>query len=107
MESLAAVLPQLHKDDWAVTLDLQDAYLHVPIHPSSRHLLCFAYKDQVYQYQVLLFGLKDSPWVFTRLVAVVIASLRQSGISRGYPNLSLPGRLVVGRELQVPPGAAP
>ena len=61
-------------------LDLQDAYLHVPILPSSRHLLCFAYKDQVYQYQVLPFGLKDSPWVFTRLVAVVIASLRQSGI---------------------------
>ena len=35
---------------------------------------------QVYQYQVLPFGLKDSPWVFTRLVAVLIASLRQSGI---------------------------
>ena len=80
MESLAAVLPQLLKEDWAVTLDLQDAYLHVPIHPSSRHLLCFAYKDQVYQYQVLPFGLKDSPWVFTRLVAVLIVSLRQSGI---------------------------
>ena len=80
MESLAAVLPHLHKDDWAVMLDLQDAYLHVPIYPSSRHLLCFTYKDQVYQYQVLPFSLKDSPWVFTRLVAVVIASLRQSGI---------------------------
>ena len=80
MESLTAVLPQLHKEDWAVTLDLQDAYLHVPIHPSSRHLLCFAYKDQVYHYQVLPFGLKGPPWVFTRLVAVLIASLRQSGV---------------------------
>ena len=48
---------------------------HVPIHPSSRHLLCFAYKGRVYQYQVLPFGLKNSPWVFTRLVAVLLASL--------------------------------
>ena len=80
IESLAVVLPQLHRQDWAVTLDLQDAYLHVPIHPSSRHLLYFAYKDRVYQYQILPFGLKDSPWVFTRLVAVLIASFRQSGV---------------------------
>ena len=102
MESLTAVLPQLHKDDWAVTLDLQDAYLHVPIHPSSRHLLCFAYKDQVYQYQVLPFGLKDSPWVFTRLVAVLIASLCQSGPpSLGYRRDGVP--VVGSTSLRVPP----
>ena len=37
-------------------------------------------RNQVYQYKVLPFGLKDCLWVFTRLVAVVIASLRRQGI---------------------------
>ena len=80
MEALAVVLPQLSKEDWAVIIDLQDAYLHVPIHPRSKHLLGFSLQGVCYQYQVLPFGLRDSPWVFSRLVATVIAFLRQKGI---------------------------
>ena len=76
MEFLSTVLSQLCKDDWAVTLDLQDAYLHVLMHPSSRHLLDFLYRNQVYEYKVLPFGLKDPQWVFTRIVAVVPPSSR-------------------------------
>ena len=35
-------------------------------------------------YKVLPFGLKDSPWVFSRLVATVIAHLRLQGIRIFY-----------------------
>ena len=35
-------------------------------------------------YKVLPFGLKDSPWVFSRLVATVIAHLRLQGIGIFY-----------------------
>ena len=69
MEILPAVLPKLTADDWAVTIDLKDAYLHVPMHPESHRLLGFQYLNQTFLYQVLPFGLKDSPWVFTRIVA--------------------------------------
>ena len=74
------VLPQLSKEDWAVTIDLQDAYLHVPIHPRSKHLLGFSLQGVCYQYQVLPFGLRDSPWVFSRVIATLMAFLRQKGI---------------------------
>ena len=80
METLNLILPQLSPLDWAVTIDLKDAYLHVPIHPDSQRYLGFSFQGQTYLYQVLPFGLCDSPWVFTRLVATVIAFLRLQGI---------------------------
>ena len=80
MESLATMLPQLHKNDWTVTLDLQDMYLHVPIQASSRHLSASLTETRCINTRCFRSGWKDSPWVFTRLVAVVIASLRRQGI---------------------------
>ena len=41
METLVSILPTISPRDWAVSLDLKDAYLHVPIHPDSRRLLGF------------------------------------------------------------------
>ena len=41
IETFSVVLPQLSRQDWAVTIVLQDAYLHVPIHLRSRRLLGF------------------------------------------------------------------
>ena len=73
---MLASMPQ----DWAFSLDLKDAYLHVPIHPESRSLLGFQYQNRTFQYQVLPFGLRDSPWVFTRLVATLVSHLRCRGI---------------------------
>ena len=74
----------LRVQDWAVSLDLKDAYLPVPVHPQSRRLLGFKYQDKTYVYKVLPFGLKDSPWVFSRIVATVIAHLRLQGIPIFY-----------------------
>ena len=53
METLPAVLPQLTADDWAVTIDLKDAYLHVPMNPEPHRLLGFQYLNQTFLYQVL------------------------------------------------------
>ena len=36
--------------------------------------------DMTYQYEVLPFGLKDSPWVFTRVVATLVGHLRRLGL---------------------------
>ena len=80
METLVSILPTISPQDWAVSIDLRDAYLHVLIHQESRQLLGFQYQGRTFQYQVLPFGLKDSPWVFTRLVATLVAYLRCRGI---------------------------
>ena len=40
--------------------------------------------DMTYQYKVLPFGLKDSPWVFTRVVATLVGHVRRLGIQVFY-----------------------
>ncbi len=65
MGTLAYILQSLHKGCWMVSLDLKDAYLHVPIHPSHWRDLQFALRNLageliVYQWNVLPFGLDTS-----------------------------------------------
>ena len=47
--------------EWVSSIDLSDAYLHIPIHPSSRKYLRFCYKAQVFQFTSLPFGLATAP----------------------------------------------
>ena len=67
-----------------MSIDLKDAYLHIPVHPQSRRFLGFQFMDLTYQYEVLPFGLKDSPWVFTRVVATLVGHLRRLGLRVFY-----------------------
>ena len=61
-------------------MDLQDAYLQVPIHPGSRRYLQFTMAGVPYQFRVLCFGLTTAPQVFTRLMAPISAILCRYGI---------------------------
>ena len=64
--------PALVNSDKAVSIDLKDAYFHVLIHPLSR-FLGFQYNDRTFLYVLLPFGFKDSPLVFSRIVATAVA----------------------------------
>ena len=61
-------------------MDLQDAYLQIPIHPGSRQDLQFTMAGVSCQFRVLCFGLTTAPQVFTRLMAPMPAILRRYGI---------------------------
>ena len=71
----------MRKGDYAFKVDLQDAYFHVLIHPSSRKYLRFAFENKVYQFQVLPFGLNTAPRVFTRLGDTVTGYRHRLGSS--------------------------
>ena len=58
---------------WTISVDLTDAFFHIPIHRESRHLLRFSYRGKVFQYKALPFGLKTAPWIFTRTVSQIQA----------------------------------
>ena len=90
MFTTSSVLSSVEKGDYAFKIDLQDAYFHVPIHPSSRKYLRFALENRVYQFRVLPFGLNTAPQVFTRLGHTVTAYLHHQGVSV----IPLSGRLV-------------
>ena len=79
MESLRSVKRALKPGDWMSTVDLKDAYMHVPIHISHRKYLRFNVGGKSYQFKVLPFGLSSAPRVFTKVLAPVIAKVRMEG----------------------------
>jgi hypothetical protein len=92
METVRLVKASIQKGDWAVTLDLSDAYLHVPIHPKSYKYLRMAVTPKlVYYFRALPFGLCTAPGVFTRIVESVAAFLRIQGL---YVNVYLDDWLI-------------
>ena len=67
METLRTILGLIVTPAWGASLDLKDAYLHVPIKPGHRKFLRFHYDGILYEFVVLPFGLSTSPRVFTRI----------------------------------------
>ena len=100
METLNVILPQLSANDWAVSIDLKDAYLHIPFHPLSRRFLGFQFMGKTFHYKVLPFGLKDSPWVFYESSGHSCGSSSPIGSS----SLLLSGRLASCSGIQGPFG---
>ena len=75
METIQSVLLSVRQGDWMASIDLK-----VPVHPASRHFLRFVFRDRVYQFKALCFGLSTAPQVFTRVMAPVSAILYSMGI---------------------------
>merc|ERR1712089_15821 len=57
-------------------MDLKDTFLHIHIHESFRKFLIFQWLESLFEWQVLPFGLKCSPRVFTKVLKPVVAFLR-------------------------------
>ncbi|CAG2224371.1 unnamed protein product [Mytilus edulis] len=72
----ASILPGM----WTTSLDLTDAYFHVPVCHSYRKFLRFVWNKRVYQFRVLPFCLSTAPLAFTKLMQVAIAHLHSQAI---------------------------
>lgn len=85
MEDYRTALRLLDKNNFMATLDLKDAYFLIPINPNDRKKLRFEWKSQLYEFNVLPFGLCTAPYVFTKLLKPVLQWLRSRGwISVNY-----------------------
>ena len=71
MEAPESIRTSLNTGEWVTSIDLQDAYLHILIHPRSRKYLRFVHRSQIYQFTSLPFGLAPAPQVFTMIVKEV------------------------------------
>ena len=80
METQGSVRSAIRSQEWTVSIDIRDAYLHVPMHQAVRKYLRFVVNKQVYQFTCLPFGLATSPREFTKLLQPVVALLRQQGV---------------------------
>lgn len=61
---------------WMASLDLQDAYLHIPIRQSLHRYLAFVLEDQLFFFRALPFGLSPAPAIFTRVLRWPLSILR-------------------------------
>ena len=69
MDTPAEMRKHIEQDLWGTSLDLSDAYHHIPIRPDFHKYLAFQVGDQKYWYTVCPFGLSPIPQVFTDAMA--------------------------------------
>uniref|UniRef100_A0A2D4FC70 ribonuclease H n=1 Tax=Micrurus corallinus TaxID=54390 RepID=A0A2D4FC70_MICCO len=76
MQSLQSILEGIREGDFLTSIDLMEAYRHVPILPFHQKYLRFGYAGHHFQYRVLLFGLSLAPRTFAKLLAALAAYFR-------------------------------
>ena len=67
METAEFIRGCLDKGQWVTSIDLSDAYFHIPMAPYTHRYLRFMVLGVVYQFLVLPFGLAIAPREFTKV----------------------------------------
>ena len=80
METNRSIRGSIHLGMWTTSLDLTDAYFHIPISPKFRKFLRFVWEDRVYAFKTMPFGLSTASLVFTRIFQAVVAHLHSQSI---------------------------
>ena len=80
METAEIIRNSICKGEWVVSVDLTDAYFHIPIHQKSQNLLRFHVGGRSFQFRALPFGIATAPLEFTRIAREVKLMLQNMGI---------------------------
>ena len=80
MITIAHVREALMPGAWFTSLDLANAYWHVPIHRRFRPFLAVQDGARVLRFRVMPFGLNIAPRVFTKLTRTVASLLADRGV---------------------------
>jgi len=62
-------------------MDIKQVYQNIPIAQEDRHLLGFEWNDIVYIEQVLPFGLRSAPLIFSAVADALLAIMLHKGVS--------------------------
>ena len=81
IEHLAKVIGQLRQGDWAMSIDLADAYFHIAIRAPHRKYLRFCVDGKCWQFRALPFGPTVAPRVWAKVLAAAIQHLRELGVA--------------------------
>ncbi|XP_046744290.1 uncharacterized protein LOC124410169 [Diprion similis] len=79
MEDKKTAIRLMRKDMFMATIDLKDSYFLIPVDKSSRKYLRFIYKNTLYEFNCMPFGLCTAPYVFTKLMKPIAQKLRSKG----------------------------
>ena len=77
MDNLQTALNIMRPGMYMGTLDIVDSYFAIPIRDSYKKYLKFITLGQCFQFEVMPQGFRDSAFIFTKLLKVPLAYLRQ------------------------------
>ena len=81
MEDMRSAIELIRSNDWLTKIDIKDAYLHVPLHPSASKQLGIQLSDgSMWEFKAMPFGLNVAPLIFTRIMRAALKPLRREGI---------------------------
>ena len=80
MESARSIQEAMDPDQWVISLDLTDAYFHIPINQKFKKYLRFAVLGKTYQFRAMPFGLAIAPRIFTMVMLELAKVLRKHGV---------------------------
>ena len=80
MTTVSSVRLALRSGCYMASLDLKDAYWHIPIAKSFRPYLAFSAGGRIYQFRVMPFGLNIAPRIFSQMLHPVQQALVREGV---------------------------
>ena len=80
METLDKIVRNICEALWGTSVDITDAYLHVPIAWEYHVYFAFVLGEETYVFQVLPFGLSSAPWTFSRVMKPIKRYLHSLGV---------------------------
>ena len=85
METSWSIQNSMRQGMWATSIDLSDAYFHIPVHPKFRKFMRIALFDQVLQFRAMPMGLNVSARVFTKVMGETLKMIRaEQVLVHGY-----------------------
>ncbi|KAA6367029.1 MAG: putative reverse transcriptase, partial [Streblomastix strix] len=78
MDDIQTLRLLARNQDWAIKIDLESAYNHVPVSHNLCKYLGFQFKDKFYMYHEMCFGIKNAPLVFHKLMKPEMQYIRTS-----------------------------
>lgn len=94
MEDHRSASSLITEGNYLASVDLKDAYYLIPIASQHQKYLRFRWKESLYQYTCVPFGLNAAPRLFTKLLKPVFSLLRNQGYVSVY---YLDDTLLIGR----------
>lgn len=79
MEDLSTATKLISPNSFMATIDLEDSYLLVPVHVSCQKYLRFLFQGEIFEFTAMPFGLSSAPYIFTKIMRTVVATLRERG----------------------------
>ncbi|KAA6378820.1 MAG: hypothetical protein EZS28_025651 [Streblomastix strix] len=77
MEGSEFIKQILEKQNFAITLDLEEAFHHIIISPDLLPYFGFAFQGRLFTQSGLPFGYKNSPYHFNKVLSIAIRAIRQ------------------------------